>query len=465
MRFRNVMTPLMTLKPTPSTREKGLTEKRLREKLPPEDAPYEVSDHSVRGEGCLLVRVMPTGMIVFFFRYTLSGKKTYLQIGRWSQRKGDGGVTLQEAREEKGKLVGLLKKHGDVKEHMRLEALNVLRMQTAEEASRSLPTLRQLLEEYVEKLKGRNAPSAHDTEITLQKHVLDAFPSLANTVANQVTADDIAEILSLMIENGIRRRVNVVRTMLHAAFVLAGKSDHDPARRAENRRKFQLNGNPVALVPTQQGSEYKRTRKRVLSDEELRLVWKGVASRLPATRVAVRVVILLGGQRVTQLMRSRWSDYNQDEGTLNLVDLKGRGGPHDHLLPVSTWVATLLAELPRSDSYIFPTSQGKRNGLPLTVENLSGVIRNIAREHVLDFTLSDIRRTAETKLASLRVPKSERARLLSHGLNNVQDLHYDMWEYIPEKREGLDKWESYLRGIAICLEDGTPDLPLRAVAS
>jgi intergrase/recombinase len=60
------------------------------------------------------------------------------------------------------------------------------------------------------------------------------------------------------------------------------------------------------------------------------------------------------------------------------------------------------------------------------------------------FQLRDIRRTVETILASLKVPKDVRSHLLSHGLGSVQNQHYDRHTYWPEKRQALKKWAAYL---------------------
>jgi hypothetical protein len=37
------------------------------------------------------------------------------------------------------------------------------------------------------------------------------------------------------------------------------------------------------------------------------------------------------------------------------------------------------------------------------------------------------------------VPKDIRGQLQSHGLGGVQDKHYDAHEYLPEKKEALQK--------------------------
>jgi hypothetical protein len=62
--------------------------------------------------------------------------------------------------------------------------------------------------------------------------------------------------------------------------------------------------------------------------------------------------------------------------------------------------------------------------------------------------MGDIRRTAETMLAGMGVSKDLRVQLQSHGLNGVQDRHYDRHGYMNEKRAALEAWEARLAKIA-----------------
>jgi hypothetical protein len=60
------------------------------------------------------------------------------------------------------------------------------------------------------------------------------------------------------------------------------------------------------------------------------------------------------------------------------------------------------------------------------------------------FTYGDLRRTAETTLAYLKVTKDIRAQLLSHGLGGVQHRHYDRHAYKDEKIAALLQLQDFL---------------------
>ena len=63
------------------------------------------------------------------------------------------------------------------------------------------------------------------------------------------------------------------------------------------------------------------------------------------------------------------------------------------------------------------------------------------------FQFSDLRRTAETRLAALGTSKDVRAQLQSHGLGGVQSRHYDQYEYMDVKRAALQTWEAFLSSL------------------
>jgi integrase len=81
--------------------------------------------------------------------------------------------------------------------------------------------------------------------------------------------------------------------------------------------------------------------------------------------------------------------------------------------------------------------------LSVVVSEISAEMRK-AKEAREDFELRDLRRTAETMLASLKVPSDVRAQLLSHGLGGVQNRHYDHHDYALEKKQALERWARHL---------------------
>ena len=63
------------------------------------------------------------------------------------------------------------------------------------------------------------------------------------------------------------------------------------------------------------------------------------------------------------------------------------------------------------------------------------------------FAFIDLRRTIETKFASLGVSQDVRAQIQSHGLSGVQNKHYNKYNYMTEKVEVLTMWEQHLASL------------------
>jgi len=62
------------------------------------------------------------------------------------------------------------------------------------------------------------------------------------------------------------------------------------------------------------------------------------------------------------------------------------------------------------------------------------------------FTVGDLRRTVETRLAAAGLQSGELAQLQSHGLGGVQSRHYNKHDYLQEKRAALETLYSLLTG-------------------
>ncbi len=89
--------------------------------------------------------------------------------------------------------------------------------------------------------------------------------------------------------------------------------------------------------------------------------------------------------------------------------------------------------------------EGSHGGV-LRLDTVSALVGELAAGE--GYQLRDLRRTTETRLASLRVDKETRAQLLSHGrTTGVQNRHYDRWHYLDEKRAALSVWEHHLRAV------------------
>lgn len=410
--------------------------------LRPKDRPYKLAEHAAKGEGRLLLRVLPSGIKEFFYRYQNAGQDKTIALGRYDYA-GRNGRTLAGIRAELRKHRATQRATGDAKGS--LEA-----GERAREIESRRGSLEQLCAAYVESLRAAGKPSATEAGNILRLHVLTPFPMLAKAKANEIQPGDVQRILARMVKAGITRQVNKARSYLGAAFAFGGKADHDPRTVAREGVLFNLKVNPVLLVPVIR--EYERTGERVLSEDELREFWRALDSLPIATRATLRVNLALACQRPTQLLRAGWPDFDFGEATLLLRDSKGRGGSRDHLLPLTAFALEHLKPLREINGQDAPpfSSDGKRS---LVVETLSDAVRGISRRlkrerQVPKFGQRDLRRTAETMLQKMGIDREVRAHLLSHGrTKGVQGKHYERYDFLAEKRAALEKWARHLERV------------------
>lgn len=412
--------------------------------LKPTAAPYKRSERAPRGEGRLIVRVMPSGAKEFFYRYRNAGRDTTMALGRYGP-----GRTLADIRADYRQLRDKQLATGDVKRATQEEAFK-------EQLERRKGTLQQLLDAYVQSLKDAGKTSAGEAEGIFKRHVTTPFPEIVRKRASAIEPGDIQTILAKMVRAGIRRQVNATRSYLRAAFAYGGRADHDPRTVANEGVLFGLKGNPVDMVP--RIAEFETTSDRVLTEDELRAYWDGLAALPEIQAAALRFNLALGQQRPTQLLRADWPDFDFEGNTVLLRDTKGRGGSRDHLLPLTTFALEQLKPLRSLNEH---AEEGKKAAPPfssdgkraMVVETLSKAVASVSATLVKEkkaeaFDQRDLRRTAETMLQKLGVDKAVRAHLLSHGRHGgVQGRHYERYDYLQEKRQALRKWAAHLERV------------------
>jgi len=422
--------------------------------LKPRDKPYKVTESAPRGEGRLIVRIHPSGLKEFYYRYRLNDRDRLLRIGRFEQTPRDGGMKLEEARAQLAKLVGIQRTTGDVTGELARRKEVVAAEERARQRAARLGTFTQLLDVYVQDLRDRGRVSARDVENAFVRAVKEPFSDLCAIRAKDVTSGDVQQILARLVRRGVRRQVNLVRSYLSAAFQHGAKSDHDPTRLAHDGPIFEIIFNPVGQVPRK--AEFENVGDRHLSAGELHRFWHALDEVDIVPQTFIRFNLCLGGQRAVQLLRASWPAYDFANSTVLLRDGKGRGGmARDHLVPLTKMALDILQPLRIENAQASGpfVTRGEQSLHPSTVSKLVTEIwerlaaKDVQKEignPIPKFAFRDLRRTCETQLASLGVNLETRAQLLSHGRSGVQAKHYDRHSYLSEKRRALNKWAKHL---------------------
>jgi len=407
-----------------------------------------------RGAGALSLKASAQGRGHWYFRYSLDRKHQYVPIGPYGKEAPE--IPLRAARDECNRLDALRATvpGGDLRGHLAIKEAAEEREHRAEvqavvEAPRH--TLQALMDAYADALQAQGKKdSAQDVRGMVRLHLAGQFPDYAKAPAAEFTRKQATEVLRKLVEAGKGRTAGKLRAYLRAAFALALRAESDAAA-PSSMIGFELETNPVA--DTVALTQYNRVKERALAEPELRALWKRLEATDTPSSVAIRLSLLLGGQRFAQLLRAKASDFDAAAGTLTIYDPKGRRKvPRAHVLPLEKRAIELLqqrlaAAAPLESGLIFPNRKKEPMGARTVSQFLQGVrAKMIEKEEAQDFDLADLRRTCETQLAKLGISKDMRAQVQSHGLGGVQARHYDRYDYMDEKRLALAAWAGWLTG-------------------
>ena len=435
--------------------------------------PTKKSDGATVGAGALSLFVTKSGAALWYYRHGARDSREDYPLGPCDPD-GRRGLTLAQAREEAAKLAKLLRSgipnlaaHFAAEETAKQAAAAA--QQEAEARARAAAeqratrTLRALVQAYADHLKAQGRPSWRRALNSPARHVP---ADVLDMPAADVRADHLLPPLRSLIDKGHGTAARLLRAHLRAGFALALSADSDPTV-PDGLRGFGLEFNPVDRIPARGFARFNRVGERALSWPELIAYRKRLeALEGGPVRDALLLQLLLGGQRFRQLVRVTGGDVDVHGGTIRLFDPKGkRTQPRRHVLPLQGRALEIVKErlaapvwMPKKKTARAPTAPSAadrpllshRDRLPLDTVSIAHAGRALAAamleagEARAPFRLGDIRRTCETLLAGMRIPRDVRAHLLSHGLGGVQEVHYVRHDFLPEMREALEAWEARL---------------------
>lgn len=211
-------------------------------------------------------------------------------------------------------------------------------------------TLEMLVDAYL----STGMKTAEDLRRRIEKEV---YPNIDITrPASEITTQDILPVLSSMIKRGSPVGANRMRTTLRALFSWGMKADYDPKTLAERSIRFNIKSNPVDPIPADHSVE-KVSDRRLTQDELKQLVSvlaDGSTGMSEHVRKSLLLMVLLFGQRPTEVLGLRWTDI--EDGVIWFRDTKAG---NDHCLPVVDAVADVLDSLPRYGDYVFFNRSGE----------------------------------------------------------------------------------------------------------
>src|SRR5262245_30504285 len=183
-----------------------------------------------------------------------------------------------------------------------------------------------------------------------------------------------------------------------------------------------------------------RARDRILSDDEIRAVWKQAEAN--GTFGALVRLLLLTGQRRTTVAEMRWEDVEGNVWTIPNGNKRKKGTARELVLPEVA--LEIIKAQPRfaSNPFVFA---GRING---HFSNYGWGKRTLDAKlpFIPQWGLHDLRRTARSLLSRAGVRPDIAERVLGHAIRGVEGT-YDRHSYREEKAHALNAVAALLEAI------------------
>lgn len=218
------------------------------------------------------------------------------------------------------------------------------------------------------------------------------------------------------------------------------------------------------------------SRDRVLSDDEIRLMWKAAEGQGYPFGALVQL-LLLTGQRRQEVAGMTAAELNLAERLWSLPPERTKNGePHD--VPLSDAAIAVLKSLPRiaGNGFIFThTGTTPVSGFSRAKAALDKLMLGAARKgakhpgkiKLEPWTLHDLRRTAASGMAEIGIAPHIVEAALNHKSGTIKGVAkvYNRHQYAAEKRQALDAWARRVVSIVIASDTlAKADEPARGLA-
>jgi len=335
----------------------------------------------------------------------------YRAAGRKRRMHLKAGLSVTDARREAKAILGSVARGGD--------PLSERRKAKRAESD----TFKAIIEEYFRR-EGSRLRSADYRRRILERLVL---PALGDRQINDISRTDIIRLLDKIADNNGPAAADIV-----LAFVRLVMNWH--ASRSDDFRSPIVRG-MGRTRPSQ------RRRQRVLTDNELTVMWR-VADASPGVFSYFVQFLLLTATRRNEAASMQRGEVVGEEWTIPQERYKTG---LELVLPLSPAAQDVLDKVPRvgKAGFVFTTdgkhpisgfSQFKR---AFDADMLTELRKQNPEANLPRWTLHDLRRTARSLMSRAGVPSDHAERCLGHVLPGVRGT-YDRYEYMTEKKRAFE---------------------------
>ncbi|MER9965562.1 integrase arm-type DNA-binding domain-containing protein [Mesorhizobium sp. M0060] len=398
----------------------ALTELQLKNAKPSTDkAQYEIKDGKIAG---LFVRISKESK-TFVLKYRHEGRSLRFTIGRYPD------ISLLEARN----------KAQEARTHVAkgLDPQAVKKKEKRKLADRVDALVGQFIEAVRE---GDGFDKKWDSWKLVERSLKEYLVSQYGTRSvHHVTKADIKSALKRIVAMGHPQAANTAFWYIRAFFNWCRKEDVIAVSPCDGL------DNPAPI----------KTRERVVSDAELAAIWKGCEPAPDDVGYpfgSIVKLLILTGQRRTEVAAMRWSELNLDEGNWEISGDRTKN-ENATTIPLPTLAIDILRRVPKiKDSpFVFPARGNKDSHFSGYAKGKKRLDDNTAIDEkpLENWTLHDLRRTLATNLGERQVPPHVIEHILNHSAASMTGVAkiYNRYAYGKEKREALQLWADQIEGL------------------
>ncbi|PLT98053.1 integrase [Sinorhizobium medicae] len=400
------------------------------------------------GQPGLYLVVQPSGSMSWAFRYRHAGRPRKLTIGPFVLGE-DATFTLAKAREvaqEASRIVSDGRDPAEVREEEKAQA--------PEPDPVQVDLVGDVLDEFVKRhVKKKNRESTQkNTEAFIDKRIR---PEWKDRDIKSITKRDVVKLLDDIADDGAPESAARVRAILSKFFNWAVDRDI------------------VDASPVPKGSTAKQgaSRERVLTDQEVRLVWLA-CEKVGWPFGSLVKLLLLTVQRRNEVAHAARSEFKlSGNNQLWTIPPERSKNGKEHLVPLPSFVLQVISGLAKvGDTYLLSTTgETPVSGFSKAKKAIDAAMLEIAQEEasaagtnpddvkIERWTLHDLRRTGASGMARLGAPIHVVEAVLNHQSGTIKGVAkiYNRYEYLDEKRQALADWAGHVQFIAArALRDG-----------
>ena len=351
----------------------------------------------------LVLRLTEKGIKTFSYSFRLGGRTGRSTIGKYPQ------ITIRDARQKTAEMKALVAKGIDPREMKQSAVIDNMKL------------TKHMINEFIEiYAKPRNS-SWKQAQYNLNRYVV---PFIGRKPIAEIKRADLHIILDKLSEQG--KNITCNRTLAHMKrffgwIVERGYLEYSPADHIKPRH-------------------IERRRERVLSDDEIKLIWASSENLNPSYQAWIKLLFLCG-QRETETAQIRTSQIKDNIWELASTDTKNK---RPSLVPLSSQSQSIINNIknPKNNYLLTSGVIGDRpiNGFSKTKNRIDQM------SSVKEWTWHDIRAAVATNLAKLGYDRLLIKRVLNHKDSSVTAI-YDRYTYINEVRDALQNWADKLDAI------------------